>query len=217
MAGHLQAMGVPGNQIRIWARGIDRSIFTPALRSDAWRAAAGYGPDEVVVCFFGRVVREKGIDLFAEIIAKLRERGHPVRPLVIGDGPASAEFHRKLGSSVFTGHLNEQALGRALASADILLNPSTTETFGNVNTEALAAGLAVVAADFGSARSIIMPGRTGLLCHASPAAFANAVESLLTSPDKRLALGQSGNAWATSLDWSAINDAAVRAYRELHP
>lgn len=217
MVEHLKAMGVSENRIRIWGRGIDRRVFTPALRSDAWRAAAGYGRDEVVVCFFGRVVREKGINLFAETIAELQRRGHAVRPLIIGDGPASAEFREKLGPSVFTGHLSGEALGRALASADILLNPSTTETFGNVNTESLAAGLAVVAADVDSARSIIEPGRTGLLCDASPAAFADAVESLLTSRGRRLALGRSGSAWASSLDWSAINDAAVRAYRELLP
>lgn len=215
MVAHLEAMGVHRGRIRIWGRGIDRTIFTPALRSDAWRETAGYCPDEVIVCFFGRVVREKGIDLFADTIAEVRRRGHSVRPLVIGDGPASAEFRAKLGPSVFTGHLDQQELGRALSSADILLNPSTTETFGNVNTEALSAGLAVVAADVASARSIIEQGRTGLLCDKSPAAFADAVETLLNSPGRRSALIRSGTAWAQSLNWSVINDAAVRAYREL--
>ena len=38
------------------------------------------------------------------------------------------------------------ALGRAVACMDVFFMPSVTETFGNVTTEAMAAGVPVVAA-----------------------------------------------------------------------
>ena len=86
-----------------------------------------------------------------------------MRPLVVGDGPARAWFEAQLPGARFTGHLDGEALGRAVASADILVNPSTTEAFGNVNLEAMAAGLALVSADVGSAQALIEHGRSGLL------------------------------------------------------
>lgn len=50
-----------------------------------------------------------------------------------------------------------------MASADILVNPSVTEAFGNVNLEAMASGIGVVSADVPSASSLIVHGGTGLL------------------------------------------------------
>ena len=85
----------------------------------------------------------------------------------------------ELGEAMFTGHLEGEALGGAVASADILLNPSLTEAFGNVNLEAMAAGLAVVSADVESARAIITDGQDGLLCDPTANAFADTIERLM--------------------------------------
>ncbi len=157
----LEADGVDPARIAVWSRGVDRGKFNPARRSEAWRAAHGIGADELVVLFFGRLVREKGI---ADFAAAVRRANLPaLRPVVVGDGPARGEFERLLPKAVFAGHLAGDALGEAVASADVLLNPSATEAFGNVNLEAMAAGLAVVSADAPSSRDLIEHGRTGLL------------------------------------------------------
>ena len=54
--------------ISIWTRGIDRVQFNPARRSAEFRAAHGFGPDDVVVAFLGRLVLEKGLDVFADAV-----------------------------------------------------------------------------------------------------------------------------------------------------
>ena len=73
MVEHLGAMGVEKDQIRIWSRGIDPELFNPSLRAK-WRSSHGYSPSDVVICFFGRLVRGKGIDIFARTIAELRRK-----------------------------------------------------------------------------------------------------------------------------------------------
>ena len=50
--------------ISIWARGVDRSLFNPERRSIEWRRERGIGDEEMVVSFLGRLVLEKGLDVF---------------------------------------------------------------------------------------------------------------------------------------------------------
>ncbi len=87
IAERLDADGMRG-RTRVWSRGVDRELFDPARRDMAWRRAQGFGDDDLVIAFFGRVVLEKGLALFADAF-DLAARANPrVRALVIGDGPA---------------------------------------------------------------------------------------------------------------------------------
>lgn len=147
--------------ISIWSRGVDRTIFTPARRDQAWRQSLGIGSDEIVIAFLGRLVMEKGLDVFAEAVRLLGEEGVAHRVLVIGDGPARGWFEKAMPGGIFVGFQGGADLGRALASADIFFNPSITETFGNVTLEAMACGLPVVAAGATGSTSLVDDGTTG--------------------------------------------------------
>ena len=50
--------------ISIWARGVDRTQFNPGRRSLEWRRAHGIADGDMVVAFLGRLVLEKGLDVF---------------------------------------------------------------------------------------------------------------------------------------------------------
>lgn len=202
--------------IELWSRGVDRRIFSPRHRSFDWRREHGFADQEMILLFFGRIVMEKGLADFAQAVAELRNQGLPLRPLVIGDGPARKRFARMLGDSYFTGQLQDQALGRAVASADILLNPSRTEAFGNVNLEAMASGLAVVSADVESARALIDHGRTGMLVPPDAAeGYSSAVQLLLADTEKRRSLAQAAAAAATAWNWDASLASVLANYRKL--
>jgi glycosyltransferase involved in cell wall biosynthesis len=214
LAEMLVADGVEPARIAIWSRGVDRTKFDPARRSAAWRAAHGIGEDEVAVLFFGRLVREKGI---ADFAAAFTCAALPnARALVVGDGPAHAVFARGLPGALFTGHLSGEGLGEAVASADVLLNPSATEAFGNVNLEAMAAGLAVVSADAPSSRTLIDHCRTGLLVPPGDVAgYAAALADLAADRALRERLGRAAREESARYDWDAALADVAAAYREV--
>ena len=204
------------DRVSIWGRGIDPHQFNPTLRDPALRAGLGYGDDHIVPLFFGRLVLEKGLGVFVDAIAAIRARGHRVRPLVIGDGPARSWLAQRLPNATFMGHLSGTDLGRAVASADLLINPSVTEAFGNVNLEAMASGLAVLSADVPSAASLIDPGRTGLLLPASDAgAYADAAVSLMTAPARLAVMRQAAAASASHHRWDDVLQSVADAYDRL--
>lgn len=211
LADQFRARGMPN--VSIWGRGVDRSIFTPERRDEEWRRSMGYAPDEPVLLFFGRVVMEKGLEVFAAAIAELRRRGFETRPLVVGDGPALDWFRKRLGPSEFTGHLDGPDLGRAVASADILINPSDTEAFGNTNLEAMAARLAVVSAKAFSATSLITDGVNGLLVPPrDPIGYADAAERLIGAPACRDRLAAAALEASRNYNWDEILGDVLKAY-----
>ena len=202
--------------IHVWPRGIELDRFDPAYRSDDWRASHGFGPEDVVITFISRLVKEKGIDVYAEVVRRLYARGFPVRGLVVGDGPEREALQVLLPDAVFTGHLSGDDISTAYASSDIFLFPSETETFGNVTLEAMASGLAVVCADAAGSRSLVDSGETGLLCPPRDVdAFELATESLVISPDRRAGFGVRARDAASAYDWSVVLASMVDNYRRV--
>jgi len=200
--------------ISIWTRGIDRDQFNPERRDMAWRQSMGIADDEMVIAFLGRVVMEKGLDVFADAIHAFATFGFKHHVLVIGEGPARGWFQEQLPDAVFTGQLTGNDLSRALASSDVFLNPSITEAFGNVTLEAMACALPVLAAEATGATSIVRPGLTGTLVDGTePDDFAEALASYARDPDLRRRHGEAGLAIAQTMDWDTINSAVIRAYK----
>lgn len=200
--------------ISIWTRGVDREQFNPDRRDMSWRRGLGIGDEELVVAFLGRVVIEKGLEDFAAAIDALARRGVPHRSLVIGDGPARGWFEQRMPSGVFVGHQLGDDLARALASADVFLNPSITEAFGNVTLEAMACGLPVVAAAATGATNLVRDQETGVLVEAGDTqAYADALEAYANDPELRHRHGSAGLAFAETQDWDRINSTVVGVYQ----
>jgi len=212
------------DDIGLWTRGVDRTVFSSERRDMAWRRSLGIADDEVAVVFLGRLVMEKGLDVFAETIVQLRKRQVPHKVLVIGDGPARGWFEDALPGGIFAGYKTGADLGQALASGDVFFNPSITETFGNVTLEAMACGLPVVAAGATGASSLVTDGTTGRLipltgkgANAAPdsAGLAEAIAPYCTDPALRMAHGQAGEARSLEYSWEAINQVVADIYIRL--
>jgi glycosyltransferase involved in cell wall biosynthesis len=200
--------------ITIWARGIDRDQFNPDRRDMKWRRSVGITDDEMVVAFLGRVVMEKGLDVFADAIHAFETFGLKNRVLVIGDGPARPWFEEQLPQGIFVRELTGANLARALASADVLLNPSLTEAFGNVTLEAMACALPVLAAQATGATNLVRSGITGTLVDGTdPDEFAEALAAYARDPELRRSHGGAGLEMAKRMDWDTINSSVIRAYK----
>jgi glycosyltransferase involved in cell wall biosynthesis len=200
--------------IAIWARGVDRGQFNPERRDPEWRRSLGIADDELVIAFLGRIVMEKGLDVFADTADELTRRGVPHRVLVIGEGPARPWFEQRLPSAIYVGHQENAELAHALASADLFFNPSVTETFGNVTLEAMACALPVVAVSATGATNLVRDGETGTLAEPGDVpALADALAAYIADPELRHRHGEAGLAFAKTQDWDVINSAVVTTYR----
>jgi glycosyltransferase involved in cell wall biosynthesis len=202
--------------ISIWARGIDRDQFNPERRSLEWRRDHGIGDEEMVVSFLGRLVLEKGIDVFADAIEAARENGVPLKVVAIGDGPARGFFRERLPDAIFTGQLTGEKLAMALASTDVFLNPSITETFGNVTLEAMASGLPVIAAVATGATSLVKDEVTGKLSEPGDIDdFARSLAEYQRDPALRAKHGAAGLEFAKTMDWDEINAVVMHVYERV--
>jgi phosphatidylinositol alpha 1,6-mannosyltransferase len=200
--------------IAIWSRGIDRDQFNPERRSLEWRRSLGIADDEMVVIFLGRIVMEKGLDVFADAIHAFGTFGLKHRVLVIGEGPAQEWFEEQLPHAIFVGQQTGDDLARAVASADVFLNPSITEAFGNVTLESMACALPVIAAHATGATNLVRSGITGTLVDGTdPDEFAEALAAYARDPDMRRHHGEAGLEVAQRMDWDTINSAVIRAYK----
>ena len=199
--------------VGIWSRGIDRTIFQPDRRCNDWRRSMGIAPDDVVIGFVGRLVMEKGLDIFAETIDQLQRRQIRHKVLVVGQGPARDWFEKRLPDAIFAGYQTGENLGRAVASMDMLFNPSVTETFGNVTLEAMATGLPVVAARATGSESLIKDGVNGRLVQPGRTqAFADALQTYCEDTELRRSIGEAGLDASERYGWDQVNQELVDSY-----
>lgn len=204
------------HDIGIWSRGIDRGVFNRQARSLDWRRSLGIADDDFVIAFFGRIVLEKGIDVFGDVIVELKRRGVAHKVLVIGDGPARDTFAEQVPDAIFAGHQAGRDLGRAIASADLLLQPSVTETFGNVTSEAMACALPVVGADATGTASLVTDGVTGaLVAPRDIVAYADAIEGYARDRTAARAAGAAGERVADGYTWDAVNGTLAAKYLDI--
>jgi glycosyltransferase involved in cell wall biosynthesis len=146
LARELEAQGF--ERVLPWTRGVDTELFRPRqLR------LFGEGP---VFLYVGRIAAEKNITAFLDLEL-------PGRKVVVGGGPQLDELKARYQDVLFTGKKTGEELAKCYASADALVFPSRTDTFGMVLLEAAASGLPVAAFPVTGPVDVVTPGETGML------------------------------------------------------
>ena len=201
----------------LWTRGVDPLQFHPSFRSEEFRRRLGVGPDDLLVSYVGRVAREKDLGLLLEVWPEIAAR-HPTATLaVVGQGPLEASIReRRLPRVHVTGLLQGRALSEAYASADVYTFPSPTETFGNSLLEALASGVASIAADAGGVLEFARHGENAWLTRAGDRAALDAgLDRLLGDPALRSRLSEGALRTAGERRWDLVYDRLVMDYGEV--
>ncbi|HZP60075.1 MAG TPA: glycosyltransferase family 1 protein [Opitutaceae bacterium] len=204
-------------RLAVMARGVDASLFSPARRRTELRASWGAGPDDPVFIHVGRLAAEKNLGLAVETFLLMQRIEPRARCILVGDGPARAALQKMYPQFHFAGMRRGEELAAHYASADVFIFPSTTETFGNVVTEAMASGLAVLAFDYAAARQHIVTGKNGLTVPLGEArAFTAAAADLLARRPAWPGLRTAARETALGITWERVvgqfEDELLRAH-----
>ena len=137
----------------------------PAAEAAAFRAQFA-APEEKIVMFVGRGVREKGCQVLIDALPKIRAVYHDTKLVIAGGGYRQHLVDQAnllgIGRHVFfTGFIPDSELLRLYKIADIACFPSLYEPFGIVALEAMAAHTPVVVSDAGGLREVVEPDVTG--------------------------------------------------------
>ncbi|BES72528.1 glycosyltransferase family 1 protein [Marinobacter nanhaiticus D15-8W] len=160
MQSRLNGLGI--QPVSVWSRGVDCDRFSPGKRDRALREGWGVGERDLAVIYVGRLAAEKNLQLAVTAFERLRNIHPRAKFILVGDGPMGKKLRDRHKDYIFCGMQRGNDLARHYASADLFLFPSKTETFGNVVTEAMASGLALVAFDDGAASEHIRSEANGI-------------------------------------------------------
>ena len=193
--------------LRLLSRGVDTVLFNPAQRDASLRNSWGVAPEDPVILHVGRIAPEKNYPLLFRAFDAVKAVEPRARLVLVGDGPRLSAYQRQRPDVIFTGFYTGLNLARHYASGDLYLHASSTETFGNVITEALASGLAVSAFDYAAAHEFIRHEENGLVAPVDDEAtfFANA-RRLITDRPLRQRLRAAAPAAVHNRSWDAVID-----------
>jgi len=205
LCSELDAKGFKG--LQLLSRGIDLEQFRPQRRSLQLRAEWGAGASTPVVLHVGRMAPEKNYPLLFRLFEAMRMANPALRFVLAGEGPLRESLQRAHPECRFLGFMERSEIGRVFASCDIYIHASSTETFGNVVTEAMASGLAVAGYDYAAAREFIRDGDNGLLApFGDEQALHLAARRLASDADLREKLASAAPAALRAQGWDQVVD-----------
>ena len=194
--------------VEVIRSGVDVDTFSPP---DLIDSRAGQLRDEYLgnchhlAIYVGRIALEKNLSVLLDIYPKLEEHG--VRVVLVGDGP----FRRKIQNSSripVTGYLLGWKLVDAYRSADLLVFPSLTDTYGMVVLEAMACGLPVVCSPIGGQVETVRTSNGGVVCNTKrPRELLDACLKVIKNNNSWLCYAKNARSYAEScsLDQSFLD------------
>ena len=197
------------------------AVIGNALPAEAFAAAPAVLPKRPGVLRVGMVARMnhryKNHSGFLRIAAQVHRRTPDAEFVLVGDGPLRPELEKEasslgLGASaIFLG--DRQDMPAVLASLDVAVLTSDSESLSNVILEAMAAGLPVVAYSVGGNSELLSHQRGALIPAGNETSFADAVEKLLADSALREQLGR--NALQFAKENFSLDEVRQR-YEELY-
>lgn len=176
-------------------------------------------PNERIVMFVGRFVREKGIQVLLNAANVVLSQEPNTKFLIVGGGHREKleKFVRWSGLQekvLFTGFMANRSLHQLYRVADVAVFPSLYEPFGIVALEAMAARAPVVCSDAGGLKEVVLHDQTGTLSFVNnPESLAWAILHVLRDPARARKLNVAARKRLDrDFEWSRIADQTIAVY-----
>jgi len=192
--------------VDILPNGVDLERFRPGLPR-----LPRFTDGTPTILFVGRHDPRKGLPELMQAAAALVEDRVRFRLVIVGDGALRRRIEGMAGGALrgrvhFEGRVSNEHLPGYYASADLFCSPARGgESFGIVLLEAMACGVPIVATDLPGYRTVLTPGREGLMVPPrDPVSLRDALKTMLLSRDLRAEMGARGVETARRYAWPAI-------------
>jgi glycosyltransferase involved in cell wall biosynthesis len=204
--------GLPEHRLRTIPQGVDVARYRPAHDRAALRDELGAADDEPVLIFVGSLVGRKGIDLLLAAWAQIHRARPSARLWLVGRDRFEDDLDAERFLRGCLAKLSPSALGRIrrlgvrddvhrfLQAADLFLFPSRREGFGTAIIEAMGCGVPCIVGELPGITDFIFAGVAPdaacpdgvVVPQENPTALADAALTLLSAPDRAVAIGASG-------------------------
>lgn len=194
----VERQGYPPDRTVTIYNGVDIAGWTisKAVRAER-RKSLGVGEKDILIGTVGRLDAQKGQVFLLEAVARLRAV-HPVKCLIIGQGPLEKELQAKIRQLRIedcvrlVGEQTQSNLPIWLAAMDIFVLPSLWEGLPNALLEAMALGLPVVASRVDGVPEAVSHDVSGILvAPKDPNALYVQIGDLIVDASLRMRLGES--------------------------
>lgn len=178
----------------------------------------------VRLLYVGRVIRQKGLHIILQCLPLLKKENMSVELIVIGRTPPwesqYAQFIQSLSRNQSVkqeGFISPSKLPAYYQNADIFLCPSQhNEAFGLVNIEAMASGVPVIASKVGGIIETVTSTCGIIVNHyKKPAAFANAISTLIENPDLWKQKSLEAKQQSTRFSWEHTSRQFINLYSSI--
>lgn len=184
------------------------------------RTHVGFSSDDVVMGFFSRLVKRKGIIQLLDMLPGIKKRVPNIKLLIIGGGPLESyvkDFMSKIeeGTIIYLGKKKAEEMPWYFQAIDIFAFPTFGEGLPIVMLEALGSGVPVVAFPAVGIPEVITSGEEGYVVDSNEE-FSEKVVFLAKNKKIRQEMGRKGNALINRrFRWQHISEELLELYKEL--
>lgn len=214
-----------GYGIRTHAEVVPTGIELTRFRDgdgERFRQAWGIAPTRPMLIHAGRVAFEKNIEFLLRMLVQVKSQVPDVLLAIAGEGPAQRKLAaqtRRLGLQdhvLFVGYLNRNGpLEDFYCAGDVFIFASRTETQGLVLLESMSLGTPVVSTAVMGTRAVLQEDQGCLVAEDDPDDFAAKTIRLLTEPQLRRTLAESGRRYVQQWSAPALAQRMLALYRHV--
>ena len=220
------AFGTPWYKMDVIYNGVEPEKFAvPQFASEGERAEfrARYAlPNEKLIFFVGRMVREKGVQILIDALPKIRWGYNDAKLIIVGGGHKQHLIDQvnAMGMQdyvVFTGFVPDEDLMKIFQVIDVACFPSLYEPFGIVALEAMAAKVPVVVSNAGGLPEVVENEVTGMTSYAgNPNSLADCIIKTLCGQDRtREMVATATQRIDTIFNWNNLATQTVEVYERV--